>query len=403
VSLNLTRCIAVALLLLAPLVASCGSKEEHEPSPVVSVQAGVVEQKTIQDKIETDAILYPLDQAAIVPKVVAPIKKLYVQRGSQVHAGQLLAELENQDLAGAVTENRGGFEQAQASYQNAQQSTPQDLQVAKDQLDATQKLYDSRQELYKQGAMAAKDVQDASIALAQAHNQYEIAQNSYNLKTAQGQLTAARGRAASAEAQLSYSKIVSPINGVITDRPFYVGETPPSGSPVLTVMDLSSVIARADLSPHQAAELRVGDAASVSSGEGQPEIEGKVTVVSPALNPNSTTIQVWVQVPNPGDRLKSGSTVHLSIVAKTIKNALVVPAAAILTNTDGTNSVMTIGSDGVAHQTAIKTGARDGDEVQILSGLPAGQQIVITGAYGLPDGTKVTVSKSSEPSGSEKD
>lgn len=386
--------VVVAGALLMP---GCSSKGEGEATPVVSVQAAVAEAKTIHDNVTAEAILYPRDQAAVVPKVSAPIKKLYVTRGSKVRAGQLLVALENKDLAGAVTENQGAYEQAEAGYNNAQQSAEQDLKVAKQQLDAAQTLYDSRRTLYQQGAMAEKDVQDARIALTQARNQYDLAEKQYTLKVAAGELTAAKGKAASAEAELSYTNIVSPINGVVTDRPYFEGETAPSGSPIVTVMDLSSVVARAYISPQQAALLHVGDAASVSPGGGQEEIPGKVTVVSPAVDPNSTTVQVWVEAKNSGDRLKPGTTAGLKIVARTIKNALVVPADAVLTAPDGTTSVMVIGADQTAHQTAVKTGIRDGEDVQILSGLQAGQQVVTQAAYGLPDGTKVTISKGSEP------
>jgi RND family efflux transporter MFP subunit len=165
-------------------------------------------------------------------------------------------------------------------------------------------------------------------------------------------------------------------------------------------MDLSKVVARAYISPRQAAELHVGDAASILPGNGESEIAGKVSVVSPALDPNSTTVQVWVEAPNPGGKLKSGSTVALRIVANTVKDALVVPVEAILTATDGTTSVMVIGKDGHAHQTMVKIGIRDDHDVQILSGLEAGQQVVTAGAYGLPDGSKVTITKPAvEPSG----
>ncbi len=396
-----TRFRMAVLIAAASLMVSCSSENGKEVVPVVTVQAATVASKTIQATIHTDAILYPRDEAAIVPKVVAPIKKFYVQRGSQVRAGQLLAELENQDLVGALTENQGGYEQAEASYKSALQSASQDLQVAKEQLDAAQKLYDAREALYKEGAIAAKDVEDSSIALTQARNQYDLAQKAYNLKVAQGQLTAAKGKTVSAQAQLNYTKIVSPMNGVVSDRPYYAGETPSSGSPILTVMDLSSVVARAYVSPQQAAELHVGDPASLSPGGGAPELPGKVTVVSPALDPNSTTVQVWVQAPNPGARLKPGSTVSLSVVAKTVKDALVVPAEAILTAPDGTTSVMVIGQDGQAHQTSVKTGIREGGDVQILSGLRKGEQVVAAGAYGLTDGTKVTVSASPASGGSD--
>lgn len=384
------------------VVAGCSSKGESEPKPDVTVQAAAVEAKTIHDEITADAVLYPRDQVAIVPKVVAPIKKFYVERGAKVHAGQLLAELENEDLAGAVTENQGGYEQAQATYDGAVQAAAQDLKAAKQQLDAAQKLYDGRETLYKEGAVAEKDVMDASVALTLARNQYDTAEKQYNLKAVEGQLTAAKGKAASAQAQLGYTRVTSPIDGIVTDRPYFAGDTAPSGSAIITIMDLSSVVAHVFLSPQDASQLRVGYPASISPGNGQEEVPGRVTVVSPAVDPNSTTVQVWVETRNPGGKLKAGSSVTVSMVVRTVKDALVVPSEAIVTAPDGTTSVMVIGQDQLAHQTAVKTGIREDDDVQVLDGLREGQQVVTVGAYGLPDGAKVTIAKPGESGGDEK-
>jgi len=364
---------------------------------VVSVQAAAVKSQTIADEISTDATLYPHDQAAIVPKVAGPIKKFYVTRGSRVHTGEVLAMIEDLDLKGALTESQGAYQQAEATYDSASQSAEHDLKIAKEQLEAAQSVYDSRVILYKQGAAAQKDVQEAQIALSQASNQYSLAQKQYNLKSAEGQLTSAKGKLASAQAQVNYSTIVSPIDGVVTDRPFFAGETPPTGAPILTVMDLSKVVARAYLTAAEAMRLHVGDAALLVAENTDTEIEGKVTVVSPALDPNSTTVQVWVEAANPGGRLKPGSTVGLKIVARTVNDALVVPAETILTASDGATSVMVIGQDQVAHRTVVKPGIRQEGEVQVLSGLKAGDQVVTQGAYGLTDGAKVTISTPAEP------
>lgn len=385
--------LALGFILLSP---GCSSKEEKESAPVVAVQAAAVKTENIQARITTNAVLYPRDQVAIVPKIVAPIKQFYVRRGSHVHAGEVLATLEDRDLKGALTESQGNYQQAEAAYNTALQSAERDLKIAKEQLDAAQSLYESRETLYKQGAMSQKDVQDAKIALSQARNQYDLAEKQYSLKSAEGQLTAAKGKLATAEADASYSTIVSPIEGVVTERPYYAGETPAGGAPIITVMDLANIVARAYLTPQQAAQLHAGDAASIIPENGQSEIPGKVTIVSSATDPNSTTVQVWVEAPNRGDKLKPGTTVSVSIVSKTVKDALVVPAESLVTAPDGTASVMVIGPDQVAHATPVKTGIRQDDDVQILSGVQAGQQVVTQGAYGLPDGAKVTIS-SPEP------
>src|SRR5579864_2574264 len=104
-----------AVLLCASLLLPIGCKKEEEaPTPEVYVQAEHPEKGSIAEQIAADAILAPLSQSAISPKVTAPVKKFYVQRGARVHAGELLATLENSDLAGAAMDNQGTYTAAQA-------------------------------------------------------------------------------------------------------------------------------------------------------------------------------------------------------------------------------------------------------------------------------------------------
>jgi RND family efflux transporter MFP subunit len=202
-------------------------------------------------------------------------------------------------------------------------------------------------------------------------------------------LAAAKGKYQGAAAQLSYSEIRSPISGVVTDRPLYPGEMATAGTPLVTVMDLSHVIAKAHIPQAEAALLKVGDTANVSAPGLEDPIPGKVSVVSPALDPNSTTVEVWVDARNPHQELKPGTSVSISMLAQTIPDALTVPAAAVLTEPDGTTSVMVIGDDSRAHQRDVKTGVRQQNQIQIVSGLKAGERVVTAGAYGLPDNTRV--------------
>lgn len=81
------------------------------------------------------------------------------------------------------------------------------------------------------------------------------------------------------------------------------------------------------------------------------------------------------------------------MIARSVRDALAIPAAALLTAQDGTTSVMVAGSDGKAHQTSVKAGIREGNRVQIVEGLQAGQKIVGEGAYGLPDNSRITEAK----------
>ena len=407
--------------VITVIASGLGCSSEKPAEPTVSVQVVPVKKTTIEQTVTSEAVLYPLAQSAIVPKISAPIKAFYVNRGSKVRAGQLLATLENRDLAAAAQDNQGSYDQAQAAYAIATASTlPEeiqkaqgDTQAAKVALEAEQKLYDSRQDLYKQGALPRKDLDQAAVALTQAKNQYELAQRHLDalmavskqqeLKSAAGQLQSAKGKYLGAAAQLSYSEIRSPINGVVTDRSLYPGEMAAAGTPLLTVMDTSSVIARAHIPQDQAALLKLGDKATITVPGEEDPIEGKVTVVSPALDPNSTTVEVWVQAKNPKGLLRPGTSVQISMLARSVLNSLVIPAAAVLAAPDGSSYVMVAGSDNKAHQKTVKTGIRQGDQVQILEGLAEGERVITSGAYGLPDNTKIRIEAAQESGKSESD
>ena len=104
-------------------------------------------------------------------------------------------------------------------------------------------------------------------------------------------------------------------------------------------------------------------------------------MVSPAVDPSTTTVEVWVKLANPGERLKPGGTVHVSIIADTIQNAIVVPASALLYSDTGGAKVMAISSDNTAHERMISVGIRQGDRVQILGGLAQGDRVVVSGTF----------------------
>jgi RND family efflux transporter MFP subunit len=202
---------------------------------------------------------------------------------------------------------------------------------------------------------------------------------------------AARSHLQSSQAQVSYSQILSPIAGVVADRPLYAGEMATPGSALVTVMDISKVIARANVPQNQSASVRVGQPATITQMDTNQTVEGKVTVVSPATDPNSTTIQVWVQADNPGETLKPGTSVHVAIMTEVIKATPVVPIAAILPGEEGGTACLVITADNIAHRRPVKLGVREGDKVQILNGVRPGEEVVIVGGIGLDDKAKVKV------------
>jgi RND family efflux transporter MFP subunit len=129
-----------------------------------------------------------------------------------------------------------------------------------------------------------------------------------------------------------------------------------------------------------------------------------VSLISPALDPGSTTVEVWLRVENAKGQLKAGTPVHASIAGRAISNALTIPSSAMQTDPDGTSKfVMAIAPDSTAHKKPVTLGIQSADDVQVLSGLTTSDMVITTGAYGLDEGTKVKVGADPAAAGAGKD
>lgn len=409
ISIILTQTCLLAALLGALSLCGCKKPDDAKAAVEVNVQAEKPEQGNISEHIIADATLSPLAQAAISPKITAPVRKFYVQRGAHVKKGQLLATLENRDLVAAALDNRGSYQAAKATFDaQTRAQVPEDYQKAeldvaqtKAALDLNQSIVKARKELFAEGAIPGRDLDTASAALVQAQAAYDTAEKHLqSLKTvsrqaaleqAQGQLTSSKGKLAGAEAQVSYSEIRSPIDGVVTDRALFAGETAAAGSSLLTVMNTSVLLAKVHLSQIVAQRLKTGDQATVAVPGIDMPVPAKVSLISPALDPGSTTVEVWLQIDNRKGALKAGTPARVSIVGRTVHNAIRIPLASVLTAQDGSKSVMIVGSDGLAHRKSVKLGIQDDQDVQVVSGLGTGDTVITEGAYGLDEGTKVKV------------
>jgi HlyD family secretion protein len=409
----------VALVATVCLATGC-HKAEEAPTPEVVVQTATPKVGTISAIIHADATLSPLAQAAIAPKVTSPVKKFLVQRGAHVKAGQLLAVLENSDLSAAQLDNQGAYTSAQSAYDIATRATvPEDftkaqldLAQAKANLDLNQSIVTARIQLLSQGAIPGRDLDTAKAALVQAQSAYDIARqhlesvqntsNQASLQSAKGLLQSAKGKFLGAQAQLSYTEIRSPIDGFVTDRPLFDGETAAAGTPVITVMDTSALIAKVHIAQDQAQRLALGGEASLTVPGIDGPVAAKITLISPALDSGSTTVEVWLRVENKKNALKAGTPAQASITGKTVDNALLIPTEAIqaTTSIEGSGKfVLVMASDGTAHKRPVTLGIQTAEQVQILTGLSAKDTVITIGAYGLDEGTKVKVGRA----GSDKD
>ncbi|HKD06261.1 MAG TPA: efflux RND transporter periplasmic adaptor subunit [Bryobacteraceae bacterium] len=404
------RAALAALAILAAALSGCGKKEkggEAEAEAPTPVQVSEARRGPIDHIVAADAVIYPINQANVTPKISAPVKRVLVNRGDHVKANQLVAELESRDLSASANESKSLFDQAQANYQNTSGATvvddrtkaQDDVTAAAQAVEAAKKVYDNRVELVKQGALAQKLADDAKLTLVQAQSAYDTAERHLQTLTQVGQreqVAAAKAQAEAAKAhyetasvQLSYAEIRSPISGVVADRPVYPGEMATSGTPLISIVDISQIVARANIPVKDAQVIQVGRPATIAGPDG--DIAGKVTVVSPAVDPQTTTVEVWVQAPNLGEKLKPGATAHVTIKAETLQDVIIVPASALLNSDEGGQKVMVAGSDNLAHERKIAVGIRQGDNLQLISGVQEGEKVIVSGGLGLDDKAKIKI------------
>lgn len=402
------NCIAAVVTASVIGIAGCKSKEEAV-TPNVTVQLAAVSTGDIAETIETDAVLTPIAEAAIQPKVTSPVEHFRVQRGDRVSKGQLLLTLENKDLAGAAQDNEGAYKAAQAAYVTQMKSAvPEDftraaydLKQAQADFDLNKSIVAARQKLFQQGAIPGRDLDTARNALLQAQATLELAQAHYKamqtatheaeIEAAHGELQSASGRLANAKAMLSYTEIRSPIDGFVTDRPLFDGETAQAGTAVITVMDTGVLIAKVHIAEKQVMQIRVGSAATLTVPGMEKPYPAKVSLISPALDAGSSTVEVWVRAENPHQVLKAGTPVHVSITGKTVPHATILPLEALQTAQDGSHFVMVVSEKNTAQKQPVTVGIQTKTQVQIVSGISASDKVIALGSYALDPDTPVTV------------
>lgn len=247
--------------------------EAEAPTPV-TVETAV--KGAIDRMVTADAVLYPVNQANVTAKISAPVTKVMVNRGDHVRAGQLLAVLESADLAAAANESKQQIEQAQAAYDLLTGATvgedrakaETDVKSARETLNAAKKVYENRAAAQREGALAQKTVDEAQLAMVQAQNQLDLAQRHLDtlnqvgqkqtVRGAEAQVNTAKAHYETAKVQLTYAQITSPISGVVADRAVYPGEMAVSGTPLVSIVDISDIVARANVPVKDASAIKVG-------------------------------------------------------------------------------------------------------------------------------------------------
>jgi multidrug efflux pump subunit AcrA (membrane-fusion protein) len=416
--------VSAALLVLLVIIALVWRSRKTttettagEATPVVSVQVAKAEKQTIAAQVSALGTVFPRDTAQVSAKISAQIKQMPLLKNRVVHAGDVLAVLEARDLQAQRGEAVAALNEARANARSVEtgtipQNNAQDQKALRDARAAvsnTRAIYERRLALYQKGGISKKELEASQFDLTKAEDDLRLAEQTVALRTASlnpndraqaaARVNQAEQHLGTLDAQLSYAIIRAPIGGVVTDQALYEGSFAAAGTTLFTIADISEVIVKAPFSDTVAAQLKIGDTATVLPTDMPGEqMTGQVTLISRSADPTNRTVEVWVTLGNGAGRLRTGGAAQVTVAANSKTEAVVVPASAVTlaaTNADE-GTVMVVDASSVAHETKVKVGIRSGDKIEIVEGLQGGEMVVVEGNFSLPDETKVDATQDAE-------
>jgi len=382
--------LGIVLLIAIGVFAATRGGTKIDPSKLAKVEKGDLAKSVVATGKVT-----PITKVEVKSKASGIVKKLLVDYGDRVKKGQLLAQLDKIEIEAQVEQSKAALEAAQANLKSSQA----DFERAK--VDAEGPDVPLLKRAYDRAENMAKDGVVSTSALEDAQKNYEMSLNKQNVskaqvtvlkaKIAQSQANVAQDEAnlKQLEEQLSYTDIISPIDGIVLSRDVQMGDAVSSilvlGSSatlVMTLGDTSEVYVKGKVDESDIGKVYLGQRARIKVESFKDKtFDGKVTKISPmgVEKDNVTTFEVRVSIQNPGGELKAEMTANAEIILEEHKNVLQIPEGAILYDKDKKASVEIPNPKGKEgkDKVAVNIGISNGAKTEVLSGLKEGDQVVL--------------------------
>jgi len=317
-------------------------KQKELEAELIPVEVTTVKTGTISDYILLSANLETERMADVYSRVQGLVEKIYVDEGDVVKKGQILMELE-------ADEYKLAEEKAKLNYQKQKSD------------------FDRLEAMYKQSLLSIEEFETAKFAMQGLEVDWKQAQ-----------------------LNLSYTRITSPISGVVGDRSRKPGDRIQPSDKLFTVINTREMIAVVYAPEKQLGNVQKNQRAYITSDHIRgTEYEGWIKRVSPVVDPQSGTFKITVGVKNRDNKLRAGMFVNTHIVTSVHEDAILIPKTAIVYENEGMNIFVV--KDSVAKKVVLKVGFQDHEKVESLDGIKEGDQIIVVGQAGLKDGTRVRI------------
>jgi HlyD family secretion protein len=380
----------LVVVLVGVLVAAKSGGTKIEPSKLAKAEKGDLAKSVVATgKIE------PMTKVEIKSKASGIVKKLYIEAGDHVKAGQVLAELDREEIQANVRASEAQLQSSEANQRAA------DAEFKRSEVDAEgpdipmlKRAYERATNMAKAGVVSQSNLDDAQKAYELALNKQNVARavltvNKAKMAQAMADVQRQRANLEQLREQLSYTTIVAPIDGIVLSRDVEIGDAVSSilvlGSSatlVMTLGDTKEVYVKGKVDESDIGKVYMGQPARIKVESFKDKtFTGKVTRISPmgVEKDNVTTFEVRVSINNPGGELKAAMTANAEIILEEHKNVLMVPEGAIIYDKDKKASVEVPDPKGKEgkNKKSVQVGISNGAKTEITAGLNEGQQVVL--------------------------
>jgi RND family efflux transporter MFP subunit len=391
---------ALVLLILTAATTSCGGRQPAANAAGATdareVLVAPVREASLSRTIAVDGALAAEEQAVVSMKVAGRISTLTVDLGSEVTKGQTLAQVEPRDYELRVAQAEAMFRQARARLGLPPDGDSDTVDVTKTALvrqaqavaDEAKLTFDRTKQFLDRGisAKSALDSAEASYKVADGRLQDAMEE----VRNRQAVLAQRRSELELAREQQIYTSLRAPFSGRISERTASLGQYVAAGTPVVTIVRVDTLRLRLEVPEREAARVRINQPVNVTVEGDETTYSGKLVRLSPSISPEARTLLVEAEIRNEPARLRPGSFCRAQIVVEPSTKALLIPATAVVTFA-GVDKVFVVNKDR-ALEKRVQLGRRDGNAVEIVQGLQAGEPVIDKPGT-LVGGDRVTVAR----------
>jgi RND family efflux transporter MFP subunit len=382
---------AVCLVALLRLPGRTANADPREGALLRPVAVALVQRRPVVNSLTLSGAFRPYQEVDVHSKVAGFIRKIYVDVGDHVKAGQVLAILEVPELSAQVAGAKADIQR----YQDAVRRSKSEIQRAESTYTAYHAAYSRLKQASESrpGLIAEQELDDSMAKDRETEAQTESARAS--LAESQSQLLSARADFDRLTALEAYSHITAPFAGVVTKRYADTGALIQAGTasetqsmPVVQLAEWSKLRLVVPVPESAVSQLQLGSAVQVHVSAMNRDFEGRVARFADALNDETRTMHTEIDVANSDGTLKEGMYAEAKITLKQQNNALTIPIQALERNNSG-GTVLIVDPQGRVEERQVKLGAESSDRVEILAGLVENDQVVIGNRGEFRAGEKV--------------